>query len=71
MVVRPRKSHAQLDIKLPKSEKVDKIIEDNQLDDMGYDKRYNAYRIRLAKGEVQEKKEVITSLLKQAENSFR
>ncbi len=71
MVVRPRKNHAQLDIKLPKSEEVDKIIEDNHLDDMGYDKRYNAYRIRLSKGEVQEKKDVITNLLKQAENSFR
>jgi len=70
-VLRPKKNNMQAEIKLPHSEELDTIIEENQLDDMGYNKRYGNYRIRLTKGEIQEKKEVLKDLLTKAEELFR
>jgi len=70
-VFRPKKNNMQVEIKLPHSEELDTILEENQLDDMGYNKRYGNYRIRLTKGEIQKKKEVLKDLLTKAEESFR
>lgn len=70
-VFRPKKNNMQVEIKLPHSEELDTILEENQLDDMGYNKRYGNYRIRLTKGEIQEKKEVLKDLLTKAEELFR
>ena len=70
-VFRPKKNNMQVEIKLPHSEELDTILEENQLDDMGYNKRYGNYRIRLTKGEIQKKKEVLKDLLTKAEELFR
>lgn len=70
-IFRPKKSHMQVEIKLPHSDETDKILEENQLDDMGYNTRYGNYRIRLSKGEIAKKKAVLKQLLAQSEDLFR
>lgn len=67
----PRKAHLQVEFKVPQSDELDNLIEQNQLDDMGYDKKYGKYRLRISKGEVQKKKEVLKTLLNRSEENFR
>lgn len=69
-IFRPKKSYMRLELKLPKSDEVDQIIEENELDEMGYDSRWGNYRIRLNKGEINKKNEVIKTILKKAEKNF-
>jgi hypothetical protein len=69
-IFRPKKSNMRLELKLPKTEEVDLIMESNDLDEMGYDNRWGAYRIRLSKGEISKKEEVIKDLLIKAEKNF-
>lgn len=69
-IFRPKKNHMRLELKLPKSDEIDKIIEENELDEMGYDNRWGNYRIRLNKGEISKKKEVLKTLLENAEKNF-
>lgn len=69
-IFRPKKSYMRLELKLPKSDDVDQIIEDNELDEMGYDNRWGNYRIRLNKGEISKKNEVIKAILEKAEKNF-
>lgn len=69
-IFRPKKNYMRLELKLPKSEDVDQLIEENELDEMGYDNRWGAYRIRLTKGEISKKREVIKTLLEKAEQNY-
>lgn len=69
-VFRPRKSHVQVDIKLPLSEETSQLIEDSEFDNMGYDKHYSNYRLRVSKGEVKQKHDIFKKLLEKAEESF-
>src|SRR5690554_1743233 len=69
-IFRPKKSYMRLELKLPKSDEVDQIIEENELDEMGYDSRWGNYRIRLNKGEINKKNEVIKTILEKAEKNF-
>lgn len=69
-IFRPKKNHMRLELKLPKSDEIDKIIEEQELDEMGYDSRWGNYRIRLNQGEINKKKEVLETLLEKAEENF-
>lgn len=69
-VFRPRKAHVQVDIKLPLSEETTQLLDDSQLDNMGYDKRYGNYRLRVSKGEVKQQQELFKQLLQRAEEEF-
>jgi len=69
-IFRPKKSYMRLELKLPKSDEVDQLIEENELDEMGYDNRWGNYRIRLNKGEINKKNEVIKTMLEKAEQNF-
>lgn len=69
-IFRPKKNYMRLELKLPKSDEVDQIIETNDLDEMGYDSRWGNYRIRLNKGEISIKDEIIKTLLEKAEKNF-
>ncbi|WP_430967364.1 hypothetical protein [Spongiimicrobium sp. 2-473A-2-J] len=66
-IFRPKKNYMNLEIKHPKNDEWDKIIEDKELDDMGYDTKWGNYRIRLSKGEIKQKNETLKELLVQAE----
>ena len=69
-IFRPKKNYMRLEIKHPKTQELDEIIEGNDLDEMGYDNRWRNYRIRLNKGEISKKADIIKSLLERAEKNF-
>jgi hypothetical protein len=66
----PQKNSLRLDLKLAKSDEISQIIETNGLVELGYDKHWGAYKIRLEQGEISKKKEVLKELLEKAEKSF-
>jgi predicted transport protein len=68
---RPRKNAVNVEIKLPFSEETQQEIEDQGLDDMGYDKKWNQYRLRLTDKEIKNKREYISKLLQKAYSNFR
>lgn len=63
VIFKPKKSYMRLELRHPQSEEFNSLIEQGDLDDMGYDARWNRYRIRLTKDEVSKKKEIITNLI--------
>lgn len=70
IIFRPRKNDLNVEIKLPFTEELQKEINDVGLDDMGYDKRWGSYRLRLSKDDLQQKKIILKELMKRAyENS--
>jgi hypothetical protein len=69
-IFRPQKNSLRLELKLTKSDEIAQIIESNSLDELGYDNRWGAYKIRLDKSEIVKKKDVLKELLEKAEKSF-
>ena len=65
-IFRPRKKDLNIEIKLPQNDDSQKIIDDANLDDMGYDARWGNYRIRVSKQDLRKNKEAYTILLKMA-----
>lgn len=66
---RPRRnSWIRVEIKLPFTPEVQKIIEDNELDDMGYDKGWGLYRLRLTQQNATEKIALLKDLFLRAYN---
>ncbi|MDP3697115.1 MAG: hypothetical protein Q8R55_03720 [Candidatus Taylorbacteria bacterium] len=70
-VFRPRKSGINLEFKLPYSEEIQKKIVDNELDDIGYLKRWGVYRLRLGDKELIHKKELLKELLLLAYENYK
>lgn len=70
VIFRPKKSFLRLEIKLPKTQETDEIIEKNEFDEMDYLTRWNRYRIRINPGDIKKNEEVIKELLKQSESYF-
>ena len=68
---RLRKTTLSIEIKLPFSEEIQNLIDENGLDDMGYLKRWNAFRLRLNKEDMNTKKEVLKMLLEKAYENFK
>lgn len=69
-ILKPKKNYMRLELKLPKSEEVDQIIENSDLDEMGYDSRWGAYRFRLNINEISKKQPLLKNLLEKAEKNF-
>ena len=65
-IMRPKKKGMILELKLPKTEEIDQIIEEKELDDMGYERRFGNYRIKLTKGEIFSKEDTLRILLEKA-----
>ncbi len=70
-ILRPKKNFTRIELKLPKSQEIDEVIEKNGLDEMGYDSRWGSYRIRLDKGDVRKHEEVLKDLLIKAEANYK
>jgi predicted transcriptional regulator len=71
MLCRPRNKALIIEFKSPYSEEIQKIIEDEGLDDIGYAKRYNNYRIRLTKQDIKSKHDVLKDLLQKAYEYYK
>ena len=69
-VFKPKKNYMRLELKLPKTAEVDQLIDAEELDEMDFDKRSGLYRIRINKGEIEKKKEVLITLLEKAEKNY-
>lgn len=70
VIFRPRKKDLNIEVKLPQSDEVQKIIDDANLDDMGYDTRWGNYRIRVSKQDLKKNKEAYNTLLKMAFDNY-
>ncbi len=66
VVFRARKNILNMELRLKRSDQIEKMLEDAELDLMDYDKRWEKYRIKLSKQDVNKHKELITDLLKRA-----
>ncbi|RWI18670.1 MAG: hypothetical protein EOQ92_23010 [Mesorhizobium sp.] len=63
---RPKRVHLVFEVKLPRSEEVDQIIETSGLETLEYNARWGQYRIRLGKGDVEKKQDALRALIKMA-----
>jgi len=63
---RPKKAHVVFEVKLPRVEETDHLIEQAGIETLEYDGRWRNYRLRLAKGDIDKKKDAIRSLIKMA-----
>lgn len=69
-IFRPKKSFTRIEIKLPKCDEIDEIIEKNDLDEMGYDTHWGKYRIRLNKSDMKKHEEILKGLLTKAVENY-
>lgn len=60
----PKKHALNISVRLSFSQEIQKKIDEAELDDMGYDKKWNNYRIRLIKEDINKNKDFFTELLK-------
>jgi hypothetical protein len=63
---KPRKKHLCLQIKIPESDETDEILENTNLQLLDYDKRWRYYRIQVNQSSVDEHRELLLDLMKQA-----
>lgn len=63
---RPLKKNLNMDLKLPYTDELRSVIEDEGLTLISYDKHWNVYRIKLSKTDVSGKKEILNKLMKNA-----
>ncbi len=65
-IMRPKRNSMRLEIRLPKDEVIDEIINNAELDILDYDARWKRYRIKLSKNDFTDKKEIIANLVTRA-----
>jgi predicted transport protein len=70
VIFRPKKSFLRLELKLPKTQEVDEIIEKNEFDEMDYLTKWSRYRIRINPGDINKNKTILNDLLMQSESYF-
>lgn len=71
LTVRPRKKkHIVLALKTAKSDEIDRLIEDHDLDDMGYMVRGTKYRIRISNEDTATKHEALKAIIQLAEKTY-
>lgn len=66
----PRKSAVLLHVKLEKTEEIDEIIEESDVDVLAYDKQWNQYRIRIKESDLGANIEVIKNLAARAKQAY-
>ena len=64
---KPRKKYVRMLIHYPRSEEMDNLINENDLDDLGYESRGGRYRIQLKQGDTKKYNEVLLTLFKIAD----
>jgi len=65
-IVRPKKGFIRFEPRLKSSTETTERLESAGLDVMDYDSRWGRYRIRLKPGEIEEHKEILTEVIKEA-----
>jgi len=67
----PRKNLVILNIKLEKTDEIDELIENSDLDTLAYDKQWKQYRLRLKENDLNSSMEIIQKLVMQAKSDYR
>jgi hypothetical protein len=67
----PRKSAINMIVKLPYTDEMQKKIDEAGLEDMGYDRKWRQYRLRLTKKDLIERKELLRELFSGAYQNSR
>ena len=65
-ICRPQKSALRMEVRLPKREENDELVEGSGLNYLDYDKRWGQYKIKLSEEDIAENKEILSKLLKKA-----
>lgn len=60
---KPKKSHFNLEIKLPATDDIQSMIDDSGIETLEYNKRYNLYRLRLTKDQLKKQTGVLRDLI--------
>ena len=63
---RPKKSHLNLEVKIPETDEMDAEIDSAGLETLEYNKRWGLYRLRLTEAEIQNKPDVLRNLIQAA-----
>lgn len=66
----PRKAAVLVHIKLEKSEDVDQIIEESDLDALAYENRWNQYRFRIKERDLGRDSEILKTLAQKAKQAY-
>jgi hypothetical protein len=66
----PRKSAVLIHLKLERTEEIDEIIENSDLDSLAYDKQWNQYRIRVKESDLSGNISVIKDLAMRAKDAY-
>ncbi len=69
-IFKPRKKDLNIEFKLPQTDEIQKIIDDEGLDDMGYEPRWGSYRIRISKPDLKNKVQILQLLMQKAATSY-
>ena len=69
-IFRPKKNFIGLEIKMPQTEENDEIINQAEITNLDYSKRYGYYRLSIYERELEEKSDVIKKLLIDAKERF-
>lgn len=67
----PRKNLVILNIKLEKTDEIDELIENSDLDTLAYDKQWKQYRLRLKENDLNSSMDIIQKLVMQAKSDYR
>lgn len=70
-IFKPRKKDLNIEIKLPQSDDIQKMIDDAGLDDMGHDSKWGRYRLRIPKQDFKSKKEVLEEIMKKSYSNYK
>jgi hypothetical protein len=66
VIFRPKKDWLRLEPRLEQDKRVQASLQKEGLDDMGYDRRWGRYRIRLSKGDIKKHEKFLREFLKKA-----
>ncbi len=66
VVFRPKKKFVNLEIRLDRSEDIDRALDNSDFEVMAYDKQFGNYRLRLTPADVEQFDELLQGLLKEA-----
>ena len=65
-ICKPQKNALKLEVRLPKNEENDELVESSGLNYLEYDKRWGSYKIKLSEEDIAANKELLSMFLKKA-----
>ena len=70
VMIRPRKKHVIIEVKLPRSEEISALIENAGIDSLTYSNRWGRYRMSISAKDVEEQTELLLDLIKRSYDTY-